>query len=224
MRGIVEGIDGRDMVNRGQLGAFEQQAHFILGAAQLASLVLPVAKAGSALFKGGTYTSFSSGTRVSGSAYGVKPGAGGHQIFDSRALDKLRAYLDKREVDLKIGSEAAEWFAKNPKAIGGFEVPVAGSPTMYLPANPTRYEVWHEMSHYIEYRNIGRAEYMRGIDPFRRAAREGFVWRQLHGPKPGMPGHGRRWGMLNQDEQGNALDYAAGCGIRSPHERWNTGR
>ncbi|CAG0981634.1 hypothetical protein PLCT2_01943 [Planctomycetaceae bacterium] len=53
MRGIVEGIDGRDMVNRSQLGAFEQQAHFILGAAQLASLVLPVAKAGSALFKGG---------------------------------------------------------------------------------------------------------------------------------------------------------------------------
>ncbi|CAG0981676.1 hypothetical protein PLCT2_01945 [Planctomycetaceae bacterium] len=56
MRGIVEGIDGRDMVNRGQLGAFEQQAHFILGAAQLASLVLPVAKAGSALVKGGAAT------------------------------------------------------------------------------------------------------------------------------------------------------------------------
>ena len=139
-------------------------------------------------------------------------------------MDKLRAYLNKRDVNLKVGSEAADWFAANPKAIGGFEVPGAGKPTMYLSANPSRYEVWHELSHFLEYRNIGRAEYMAGLDSFRTAAREGFGWRQLRGPKPDMPGHGRRWGMLNQGEQGHALKYASQCGITSPLERWNTGR
>lgn len=56
MRGVMEGIDGRDRVNREKLGAFEQQAHFVLGALQLASIVLPVAKASSGLVRSGAAT------------------------------------------------------------------------------------------------------------------------------------------------------------------------
>ncbi|MNI70824.1 hypothetical protein D3C73_1266600 [compost metagenome] len=43
-----------------------------------------------------------------------------------------------------------------PKKGGAFN---GSTGTLYLRSNPTQYEVWHELSHYIQYRNIGKEAY-----------------------------------------------------------------
>ncbi len=201
MRGIVEGIDGRDMVNRGQLGAFEQQAHFILGAAQLASLVFPVAKAGSALFKGGPSVVLDSvgGTRIPGKLYG------------EARLNRLAARLKKKGVSIERNADAVlDQLPDKPS--GAFQVDRATNEAkILLRSNPTEYEVLHEYQHFRDFRVRGRfraSEYE--LAP--QVVREQFVYDRLRSKNS-------IWSRFEAVQQRHAVNYINGF-RGGDSERW----
>lgn len=72
-------------------------------------------------------------------------------LYSSKDLVLLENYLKKRGIELKIGDKYL------PANKGGAFNAETG--TIILKDNPTRYEVLHEVSHYIQYKNIGKGAY-----------------------------------------------------------------
>jgi len=69
-----------------------------------------------------------------------------------------------------------------------------------LGSHPTYYEVWHELSHYIQYRRIGKEVYMALPRSSDYNTPEQFVFDMLeNSPK--------RWNALTYEEQQHAIDY-----------------
>ncbi|TQK74530.1 zincin-like metallopeptidase toxin 4 of polymorphic toxin system [Brevibacillus sp. AG162] len=77
----------------------------------------------------------------------------GGKLYSEKDLKLLGKYLEKRGVTLKVGDEFLP-----PNKGGAFN---ANDGELYLRSNPTQYEVWHELSHYIQYRNIGKEAYLK---------------------------------------------------------------
>jgi hypothetical protein len=118
----------------------------------------------------------------------------GGKLYGEQRLKALASYLDRRGVHVVIGDE----YLPRGKA-AGFQILPDGQPQFTLGTNPTEYQVWHELSHYLHYRQIGLEAY-RAL-PRSRAwhAAEQFVFDMLE--RPG------RWNRLNFEEQQHAIDY-----------------
>ncbi|AUX37642.1 MULTISPECIES: SpvB/TcaC N-terminal domain-containing protein [Sorangium] len=123
----------------------------------------------------------------------------GGKLYGERRLEALRRYLDKRGVDLIIVDQG-----KN-KA-GSFFVDVTGRPQLRLRPNPTEYLVWHELSHYLHYRRIGREAYLNLPRSQGWNAAEQFVFDMLEHPS--------RWRRLNAEERAHAIWYIEEWGFR----------
>jgi hypothetical protein len=108
--------------------------------------------------------------------------------YGATRLAQLEAYLSRRGITLKVGDDFLD-----PTKVGGFD---AGSGQMLLRSNPTRYEVWHELSHYRQYQRLGRDAYLAQS----RVAKEQFVFDLLENSA-------KRWRSLSFEEQQHAIWY-----------------
>ncbi|MGX1826665.1 zincin-like metallopeptidase toxin domain-containing protein [Paenibacillus taichungensis] len=125
----------------------------------------------------------------------------GGKLYSEKDLNLLGNYLDKRGVNLKVGDEFLP-----PGKGGGFNY---NTGELILKSNPTQYEVWHELSHYVQYKQIGKEAYsnlprtsgpvpMNDLSKFN--APEQFVYDMLsNSPK--------KWNSLNEAEQLHANWY-----------------
>lgn len=125
----------------------------------------------------------------------------GGKHYSEKDLKLLGNYLEKRGVTLKVGDEFLP-----PGKGGGFNY---NTGELVLKSNPTQYEVWHKLSHYIQYKQIGKEAYsnlprtsgpvpMNDLTKFN--APEQFVYDMLsNNPK--------RWNSLNEAEQLHANWY-----------------
>ncbi|MFD2088467.1 zincin-like metallopeptidase toxin domain-containing protein [Brevibacillus brevis] len=133
--------------------------------------------------------------------YVEETGRLGGTLYNDKDLRLLGNYLEKRGVTLKVGDEFLP-----PGKGGGFNY---NTDELVLRSNPTQYEVWHELSHYLHYRRIGKDAYsnlprtygpvpMNDLTQFN--APEQFVYDMLsNSPK--------RWNSLNEAEQLHANWY-----------------
>ncbi|OSZ63596.1 hypothetical protein CAP40_17880 [Sphingomonas sp. IBVSS2] len=117
----------------------------------------------------------------------------GGVLYDTTKLGRLEGYLGRRGVTLQVGDE----FLPLGKA-GGFD---AVNGRLALKSNPTEYEVWHELNHYIQYRKLGPEAY----SAQGRIAKEQYVFDALeNSPK--------RWGALTPEQRTHAVDYIYAVG------------
>ncbi|WP_285889144.1 pre-toxin TG domain-containing protein [Paenibacillus glycanilyticus] len=125
----------------------------------------------------------------------------GGNLYTKKDLKLLGNYLGRRGVSLKVGDEYLP-----PGKGGGFNYI---TDELVLRSNPTQYEVWHELSHYIQYKQIGKDAYtnlprtkgevpMNDLSKFN--APEQFVFDMLSNSE-------RRWNLLNAEEKQHAIDY-----------------
>lgn len=123
----------------------------------------------------------------------------GGVLYGERRLALLKQYLHRRGVDLFVGDEYLDF-----GQAGGFAIyqDPGRRPAILLGTNPTQYEVWHELSHYLHYRRIGREAYLKlprspnGI----RVDAEQFVFDMLENNE-------RRWFGFTDDERIHASTY-----------------
>jgi hypothetical protein len=105
-------------------------------------------------------------------------------LYPDAKLRQLVNYLERRNVSV-FGTEG------NPTFIARAD----GSGQMLLPANPTELQVKHELSHYLDFKNMGFEAYR----DLGRTAREVSVLERLQG--------NRLWPRLNQAEQDFSVNY-----------------
>jgi hypothetical protein len=77
----------------------------------------------------------------------------------------------------------------------GFLARADGTGQMLLPARPTNLQVKHELSHYLDFRNMGYEAYR----DMGRAAREASVLKRLQA--------NRSWPTYNEAERQFSIDY-----------------
>jgi hypothetical protein len=116
----------------------------------------------------------------------------GGEIYSASKLRQLESYLSRRGITLKVGDEHLP-----PNGAGAFNY---GKGELLLRSNPTSYEVWHELSHYLHYRKIGAEAYANLPRSTLNNVPEQFVFDMLENSK-------RRWGNLNDAERRHAIDY-----------------
>ncbi|EPY05634.1 Rhs core protein with extension [Paenibacillus alvei TS-15] len=125
----------------------------------------------------------------------------GGKLYSERDIQLLNNYLEKRGVKLKVGDEFLP-----PGKGGGFNYI---TDELVLRSNPTQYEVWHELSHYIQYKKIGKDAYTNlprtqgkvpKNDLSQFNAPEQFVFDMLSNSE-------KRWNLLNERERQHAIDY-----------------
>jgi hypothetical protein len=106
------------------------------------------------------------------------------KLYPPEKLQQLVPYLEKRGVSV-YGTEG------NPR----FSARRDGTGMMELPANPTELQVKHELSHYLDFKNLG-------FEPYKdmgRTGREAAVLGRLQS--------NRIWSTLNPAEQKFSIDY-----------------
>lgn len=135
------------------------------------------------------------GGAVSSTALNVRrldamEGAGrlGGQLYGEEKLAKLGAYLERRGIALQVGDEYLP-----PGYAGGFS---AGERALVLRDNPTNYEVWHELTHYQQFKSLGETAYSAQT----RLMKEQYVFDKLES----MP---KRWNSLQPEEMSHARWY-----------------
>ncbi len=116
----------------------------------------------------------------------------GGEIYSASKLRQLESYLSRRGITLKVGDEHLP-----PNGAGAFNY---AKGELLLRSNPTSYEVWHELSHYLHYRKIGAEAYSNLPRSTLNNVPEQFVFDMLENSK-------RRWGNLNDVERRHAIDY-----------------
>jgi Metallopeptidase toxin 4 len=140
-----------------------------------------------------------SGT-ASDSAYATRGldlagGAGrlGGELYPASRLPVLERFLARRGITLQVGDEFVP-----AHAAGAFD---SAGGRILLRSNPTKYEVWHELSHWIQFRRIGPDAY-RALP---RWAREQFVFDMLEN-------NSARWMSLSSPQRQHAVDYILSVG------------
>lgn len=119
-------------------------------------------------------------SNVTDSAFGGTP-------YAPQKLQQLTGYLERRGIQvMETGG--------NPAFVGRAD----RTGTILLPRNPTELQVKHELSHYLDFRNLGFEAY-RNLG---RAGREVSVLERLQG--------NRIWGTMNEAEKRFSIDYATG--------------
>ena len=112
----------------------------------------------------------------------------GGALYDPVKLGRLEGYLGRRGITLQVGDE----FLPLGKA-GGFD---AVNRRLALRSNPTKYEVWHELSHYNQFKKLGPDAYSAQT----RVMKEQYVFDALENTP-------KRWNALNADQRQHAIDY-----------------
>lgn len=124
---------------------------------------------------------------------------GGH-LYDVGRLARLGRYLERRSVTLKVGDGNLP-----PNKAGGFLAKPDGTAELILRGNPTDYEVWHELGHYIQWRKLGPDEYPKlprhTVDDPIQDVPEQFVFDLLENSRE------RRWRRLTEAEREHAIWY-----------------
>lgn len=108
-------------------------------------------------------------------------------LYSPQKLQQLAGYLERRGVQVMETTG-------NP----AFVARADGTGSMLLPRNPTALQVKHELSHYLDARNMGFEAYR----DLGRAGREMSVLDRLQG--------NRIWGQMNGAEKTFSIDYATG--------------
>jgi len=127
-----------------------------------------------------------------GSADAVETGWLGGKLYDPNKLEQLGRYLERRGVTLKVGDEHLP-----PGLSGAF---ARDGSELILRSNPTEYVVWHELSHFRQYQQVGQESYMALPRSLEYNAPEQFVFDALeNSPK--------RWNALTFEEQQHAIGY-----------------
>ena len=121
-------------------------------------------------------------------------GRRGGQLYGETRLAALERYLLRRRVSIVRN---ADEFLHSRRANSLFRAFNDGSATVYLRANPTRYEVLHELQHYVDFRNIGRSR--SAWTRWGVIAQEQSVYRALH--------RNRSWARFTQQEHDHAFEY-----------------
>lgn len=112
----------------------------------------------------------------------------GGELYGADKLRQLGSYLERRGITLKVGDDYL------PEGVaGGFSAPER---SLFLRSDPTNYEVWHELSHYRQYRILGEEAYSAQT----RLMKEQYVFDKLES----MP---RRWNSLTPEEMSHARWY-----------------
>jgi RHS repeat-associated protein len=133
------------------------------------------------------------GARVAGELYGAE------------RLEKLAQYLAERDVELVPNADALLDSVSTPIEQVNARLQVFEDETakLYLRSDPTRYEVWHELGHYLDFRDMGYDAFIRAGD----TQLEQNVYDLLRSP--------RRWPMLDLFEQDSADLYVLRRGGRA---------
>jgi hypothetical protein len=106
-------------------------------------------------------------------------------LYSPQKLQQLRNYLERRKVQMMATTGNPAFLAR-----------IDGTGTMFLPANPTVLQVKHELSHYIDFRNLG----FEGYIDLGRAGREMSVLNRLK--------RNRCWEQMNATERAFSIKYA----------------
>jgi hypothetical protein len=114
-------------------------------------------------------------------------------LFPTSRMPTLASYLANRGVTLRVAGEGLP-----PNAAAGFS---ASMKELILRPNPTRYEVGHELSHFIQFRKLGLAAY----DAQSRTQKEQFVFDLLNN-------NPARWGRMSDEERTHAVEYIQSVG------------
>jgi hypothetical protein len=125
---------------------------------------------------------------------GVRLQETGGQQYGARRLETLRRYLAKRGVTLEVGSSELA-----AGAAGEFRASANGIARLLLKANPTKELVWHELSHFVQWKNIGPDAYRALPRVFGNNVPEQFVFNTLDTPG--------RWGRLSLGYREHMVKY-----------------
>lgn len=120
----------------------------------------------------------------------------GGELYSPEKLKQLEGYLARRGIELKVGDEFVP-----PRKAGGFDG-VHGQ--LILRSNPTRYEVSHELGHYVDFKKKG-AELYNKSELHPRVAKEQVVFDMLNNSE-------KRWAALTEQEQQHARWYIEDVG------------
>ncbi|MBN2132136.1 MAG: RHS repeat-associated core domain-containing protein [Sedimentisphaerales bacterium] len=115
------------------------------------------------------------------------------ELFGEKNIPKLEKYLAKRGVRLEVKDVID---AAKPTVMGRFRSISKSEAVLSLTKNPTRYEVTHELSHFLDWR--------RGMLPAARAAAEQRVYDRLI--------KNRRWATFSTKEKESAFMYLLDVG------------
>lgn len=118
------------------------------------------------------------------------------QLYGHKAIEKLGGYLERRGVTLHVGGEYADELLDLKGANGLFRAKADGTGELFLRADPTWYEVLHELQHFIDHRNLG----FEGYKNLGKIGREQSVYDALRA--------NRAWdNIFNQAERDHAWWY-----------------
>ena len=122
------------------------------------------------------------------------PETGGDDLLSQRALKRLRSFLAKRDVALRILPEEELTKMRSSAAFGvGRRDP--NRAVLFVKPRPNRYEVLHELGHFIQWRRLGGPAYKQ----LSRFEHEKFVHDLLRKPS--------RWRRLTPRQRQHADDY-----------------
>jgi len=141
---------------------------------------------GTALEKDSDFGRWSNAAKGTVTAASEGPAFGG-ALYSERKLGQLVPYLEKRGVNVYET-------AGNP----AFQARANGTGAMYLPANPTVLQVKHELSHFLDFKNMGFDAY----NAMGRVGREASVLQRLQGNKA--------WRGFNEAEKAFSIQYPVG--------------
>ncbi|MEQ1901894.1 MAG: RHS repeat-associated core domain-containing protein [Devosia sp.] len=117
----------------------------------------------------------------------------GGELFGEERLGQLGAYLQKRGIQLKVGDDLLA-----PGKAGGFD---ASNKVLLLRDNPTEYEVWHELNHYLQFKQLGQENYAGQT----RVQKEQYVFDTLQNSQ-------KRWDALTPEQRQHAIAYILAVG------------
>ena len=118
----------------------------------------------------------------------------GGQAYGAERLAKLGSYLERRGVTLEVGSPDLP-FGK----AGAFMAYEDGTARLLLKAEPTNQLVWHELSHFRQWSQIGSDAYRALPRTMAFNAPEQYVFDMLENPS--------RWYRLTPEYRIHAAEY-----------------
>ena len=102
----------------------------------------------------------------------------GDSLYGKGRLDKLKSYLERRGIKLRLDDP------RLPANKGGGFIAETGE--MLLRPNATKSQVWHELSHYLDFKKLGKEAYMKLPYPL---GREQLVYNRLF--------QSRHWNLMS---------------------------
>jgi hypothetical protein len=126
--------------------------------------------------------------------FAAESGEVGGRLYGTERLGKLERYLDRRNVKLEVGSPDLL-----PGKAGEFRTTPDGTARLLLKADPTNELVWHELGHFVQWRNLGCDAYRALPRSISFNAPEQFVFDLLEQPT--------RWYRLSPEFRIRSAEY-----------------